>query len=107
MAEERCDAKAAIAKWPLSALGRAMIKPLALAMFCGLAACAQFPDVDRAETSRAAPPAPPPRLVPVEILLDEGRFSAPRADYAGNRLEKRAAALRQRAAALRRAKPAG
>lgn len=84
-----------------------MIKPIALVLLSGLVGCAQFPEVDRAEATRAAPIAPPPKLIPVDELLDIGRFSSPRAEGAGRALESRAAALRQRAAALRRAKPAG
>jgi hypothetical protein len=72
-----------------------------------LAGCAQFPDVDRAEASRnpAAVRSAAPSLLPVDALLDESRFSRPRAQSAGDSLQSRAAALQARAAALRRAKP--
>ncbi len=79
---------------------------LALAV-ASLGACAQFPDVDRAEASRnptAVRPAAP-SLLPVDVLLDESQFSRPRAQMSGDALQSRAAALQQRAAALRRAKP--
>ncbi len=84
-----------------------MIKHCLLAVTLALAACAQFPVVDRAEASRLGPRPAMPELMPVDVLLDESRFAAPRAEGAGRLLEARAAALRQRAAALRRAKPAG
>lgn len=84
-----------------------MIKHCLLAVTLALAACAQFPEVDRAEASRLGPRPATPVLMPVDDLLDESRFSNPRAESAGRSLESRAAALRQRAAALRRAKPAG
>jgi hypothetical protein len=45
-------------------------------------------------------------LLPIDQLLDESRFSPPRAERLGDGLQARADALNQRAAALRRAKPA-
>ena len=79
---------------------------LPLALFLGLAACAQFPEVDRAEAGRAGPRPATPALLPVDTLLDESRFSTPRAAQPGSNLQARAAGLRQRAAALRLVKPA-
>lgn len=79
---------------------------LGLALCQGITGCAQFPDVDKAEASRLDPHRVMPRLLPVDVLLDETDFGRTDTRAAADALDGRAAALRQRADALRRFKPA-
>lgn len=81
---------------------------LVLALFMGLslAACAQFPEVDRAQASGPETVPAVSRLQPLDGLLDDRSFAPIRAGASTAALDGRAAALRQRAAALRKIKPA-
>ncbi|MFN3972169.1 MAG: hypothetical protein ACK4L4_12460 [Gemmobacter sp.] len=77
---------------------RAMHVILRLALPCLLAACAGFPEVDRAELPHADAPAP--RLLPTDQVL--AMETAPLGNDATRAaLIARAAALRARAAAIR------
>lgn len=75
---------------------------LPLLLCFGLAACAQFPEVD-ASTPAAAQAADYPDLLPIDALLDTDDDLDAEATQA--ELASRAEALRQRAAALRTAQP--
>lgn len=70
----------------------------ALILTVALAACTQFPDLDRA-TSAAAQDADYPALVPIAPLLT--RRVGPAPERIQQNIEGRAAALRARAARLR------
>ena len=82
------------------------VSRLSLALLLGLAACAQFPEVDKAEARGSGTIPAVSKLQPLDGLLDEGNFAAARAQASAASLDARAAVLRQKAAALRKIKPA-
>lgn len=72
----------------------------AAALVLALASCAEFPELDRAMSSRARS-APYPRLLPMQTLLAASPARSGEVAFATGALPARAASLRARARALR------